>query len=146
MLQSTPPNQKELNKMVEQNAFEQDFEETQQEQVSAEVVDEAPEAVVVVEEAPADGAEEEEDDFFAENQAQEVPQVDPTRIVTLTPSSASSKYVEVDGPTPVLDLIVKSGLRFQGTFTVVLNGAELQLTDLVPGGSELLIAGTVKGG
>lgn len=87
-----------------------------------------------------------EDDFFAESEVEDVPQVDPEKVVTLVPSSADAKYVEVDGPLPMVELIARSRLQFAGEFTCYLNGAEISLTTVVPGGSTVNIIGKVKGG
>jgi hypothetical protein len=120
--------------------FENDFEPTPAEELATT----APEILGVGEviEVP----QPEEDDFFAENAVEAVPDVDPATIVTLIPSSADSKYVTIAGPTQVLELINKAGLRFEGEFTCFLGQNELKLNDLVPGGSTVTIAGKVKGG
>ena len=130
--------------MSDQSQFEHDFEATDEAAAVAtsEVIVEATFAPAVEEpEAPAD------DDFFAENAAPEVPAVDPSRIITIIPSSSDNKYVETDGnPVAMLDLIHRAGLQFAGDFQCYLNNAEISLTTLVPAGSTVSIVGKVKGG
>jgi hypothetical protein len=87
-----------------------------------------------------------EDDFFAESAVEEIPQVDPNTVVTLIPSSAESKYVTIERPTSIIELLSMASLRFEGEFTCFLGQSELKLNDLVPGGSTVTIAGKVKGG
>ncbi len=116
------------------------------------VVATAPEEVIpgelVEAEAPEEPEEEDlsDDDFFAEPAVANMPQVDPTKVITLLPSSAPDKVVEVDGPIPLATLIGKSGLQFAGDFECFLNGAKLSMTDIVPNGASVVIAGKVKGG
>ncbi len=107
----------------------------------SEVAGEPVAVVIATEETPI------EDDFFAENAAPAIPQVDPAKIVTIIPSSSDNRYVETDGnPVPMLDLISRAELRFEGDFTCYLNNAEISLTTLVPAGSTVSIVGKVKGG
>lgn len=129
--------------------FEHDFDASDEAAVSAtseEIVVAATFQPAVAEpEAPA--ADEEDDDFFAENAAAEVPAVDPAKIITVIPSSSDNKYVETDGsPMPMLEVLHKSGLQFQGDFQCYLNNAEITLTTLIPSGSTVSIVGKVKGG
>lgn len=136
--------------MSDNTAFEHDFEASVPDEAAANLANElpvegtlvAPEPVVADEAA----ADTEEDDFFAESAVEAEPVVDPNTLVTLVPSSSSNKFVPVAGPTPMIDLIARSGLQFAGDFTCFLNGAEIHLTDVVPGGSTVIIAGKVKGG
>ncbi len=104
-----------------------------------------------VAEAPAEVAapiedEDEVDSFFAESEVAAVPEVDPAKVVTILPSSGQSKYVEIEQPTAIVEIIARSGLQFNGTFTCFLNNAEIPLTQPVSGGSTVTVVGTVKGG
>jgi hypothetical protein len=122
--------------------FENDF-EVEEASTEAAVEEAAVEAAVVADAEPT------EDDFFAEEVAAEVPAVDPTKLVTIQTTSASDKFVELNEGeinSSVLDLIHRAGLQFAGDFSVFLNGAQIELNTLVPGGSTITIAGKVKGG
>jgi hypothetical protein len=129
--------------------FENDFENVEEAFTEA-AVNASEAGTAAEEELQADTASEPtEDDFFAEEAAAEVPAVDPMRIITIQTTSASDKFVELnEGETnaPVIDLIHRAGLQFAGDFSVFLNGAQIGLTNLVPGGSTITIAGKVKGG
>lgn len=140
--------------MEENTVFENDF-DASAEAVAApenEVVEPAANTVIEQDdvrgdEPTADGPAEADDDFFAENAAPEMPAVDPAKIVTIIPSSSDEKYVETDGnPVPMLDLISRARLQFEGEFHCYLNNAEISLTTLVPAGSTVSIVGKVKGG
>lgn len=133
--------------------FETDFEATDEAAVAAapenEVIEPVAEPATVEEGefvAPAEQPAS-EDDFFAENAAPAAAAVDPAKVITIVPSSADEKFVETDGtPLPVLDLLHKADLQFDGDFHVYLNNAEITLTTLVPAGSTISIIGKVKGG
>jgi hypothetical protein len=134
--------------MSDQTEFENDFEATDEAAAAAAPANELPEAPTNAEvaaqvEAPA------VDDFFAEDAAPAMPEVDPARVITLVPSSSDNRYVEArEGETaiPMLDLISRAQLRFEGNFQCYLNNTEISLTTLVPAGSTVSIVGKVKGG
>jgi hypothetical protein len=127
--------------------FENDFDtEEASTEAAADTIAEEMEAMEDETAAPTEAAAPTEDDFFSEAAAPEVPAVDPMHLVTIQTTSASDKFVEVDGPKTVLDLIHMAQLQFAGDFSCFLNGAQVELTTLVPGGSTVTIAGKVKGG
>ena len=71
---------------------------------------------------------------------------DPDQVVTIRTSGGDNRYVPVDGPKSLSQVMLSSGLRFEGEYTVFLNGVQIQGADIVPAGSTLNIIGSVKGG
>jgi hypothetical protein len=66
--------------------------------------------------------------------------------VTLRTSGGDTRYVPVEGPTPVGALLAASGLTIQGSVQAWYNNALVELDDTVPGGSTVTLIGSVKGG
>ncbi len=110
--------------------------------VETEVVD----GELVAPEVPVEEEEHDDEDFFAESEAEAAPEDDPTKVVTLLPTSGKATYVPVEGPMAMVDLIAKSALQFAGDFQCFLNGAQIDMTTTVPGGATVTIIGKVKGG
>ncbi len=151
--------------MVEETQFENDFEEqptnaaaptelatdqpTDEQAAAATALEDVLPGEPTTEEPDTEEDEEvEDDDFFSESEVEDVAPVDPTKIVTIQTTSSRDKIVEVDGDRPLsmIEIIQKSGLQFAGDFECHLNGSKISLTDVVPGGSTVIIAGKVKGG
>ncbi len=127
--------------------FENDFENLDDQEVVEEAAVEEP-AEVAVEEAPAVPAGPVEDDFFTESAVPETAAMDPAKVVTLrTSASNRDTYVEVgEESLPLVDIVSKSGIRFNGEYQGWLNGAQISLGDKVAPGSTVSLIGSVKGG
>lgn len=121
--------------------FENDFENLDDQNV----VEETAEVEAEVVEVPAGPVE---DDFFAESAVPEAAQLDPAKVVTLrTSASNRDTYVEVgEESLPLVDIVSKSGIRFNGEYQGWLNGAQISLGDRVAPGSTVSLIGSVKGG
>jgi hypothetical protein len=125
--------------------FENDFENLDEQEV-------VEEAAVEAEAAPAEFTPEPagpvEDDFFTESAVPETAAMDPAKVVTLrTSASNRDTYVEVgEESLPLVDIVGKSGIRFNGEYQGWLNGAQISLGDKVAPGSTVSLIGSVKGG
>lgn len=97
-----------------------------------------------VNQGSGDDWDEEVDDFIGAAGNVELP--DPNSVVTIRTSGGGDKYVPVNQPTSVKDVIAQSGLFFGGAVQYWLNGAQVNQDTLVPGGSTLSVIGSVKGG
>ncbi len=129
--------------------FENDFENLDDQEVVEEAAVEETAEVVVAAEAPAaEHAGPVEDDFFTESAVPETAAMDPAKVVTLrTSASNRDTYVEVgDESLPLVDIVGKSGIRFNGEYQGWLNGAQISLGDKVAPGSTVSLIGSVKGG
>jgi hypothetical protein len=71
---------------------------------------------------------------------------DAQAVVTIRTSGGDTRYVPTDGSATVGSLIVSAGLNMPAGFQVWLNGAQLNVNDVVPAGSTLTILTSVKGG
>lgn len=125
--------------------------EAAEEERQAEVATvEAPAAVVEAEfhldTVEDEDDEPEDDDFFDEEEVPAVPEIDPATVVTIRTSASGDKYVQATSAMPLIDVISKSGLRFNGDFTCWLNGQEVALGTQVAGGMTVTVVGSVKGG
>lgn len=98
------------------------------------------------EEGQIEAVEEEyDDDGFFEEVEIKIPE-DLSQYVTIRTTSGGTDYVKVEEATPLIDIIQMSKLRFVGNFSAWLNGAAIDLSTKVPGGSVVTIIGTQKGG
>lgn len=112
------------------------------------------EAEVTAAEATAANAEamdDEEDDWddvdsFIDGASGDFTLPDASQAVILRTSSGGDKYVPVSQPTSLRDVIEQSGLFIGGAVQYWMNGAQIKLDDVVPGGSTITVIGSVKGG
>lgn len=82
--------------------------------------------------------------FISAEEGFELP--DPDSVVTIRTTTGGDKYVPVSEPTPVSEIIARSGLFFGGAVEYYLNGSTIRPDELVPPGSTLTVIGSVKGG
>ncbi len=115
-----------------------------EDEILEEAVQPTGDATTAAEDQTEDEWDDEVDSFIGEAGSVELP--DPDSVVTIRTSGGGDKYVPVNQPTAVKDVIAQSGLFFGGAVQYWLNGAQVNPDTLVPGGSTLSVIGSVKGG
>lgn len=84
------------------------------------------------------------DDLF--EQAAEPVSASPT--ITVRTTSGDARYIPVNGPTRLSDVVAMSGLSINGNISYFMDGGT-QITDpstIIPVGASITIVGSVKGG
>ena len=96
--------------------------------------------------APMDGdaapAPMPEDEFDFVDEAN----LDPTKIITIHTNGAQPKFVVVEAPMVMRDVMVEAHLTWNGQLDIFVEGAPITLDSVVAGGTTVTLVGNVKGG
>lgn len=86
-----------------------------------------------------------EENPFAEGNAAEEAAAE-RQFVIIRTTGGDDRYIDVEGPTPLVDILTKAAIRFTSTPEFLMNGATITATTYIPVGATVTIIGSVKGG
>jgi hypothetical protein len=72
--------------------------------------------------------------------------IDPATIVTILTSGAEPRYIPVNEPAALRDLVVRANLTYSGQVDAYVDGNSISFETLVSGGQTVTLIGNVKGG